>query len=124
MSKRTRGNANRGGQRRPGNRPAGNRPATGRATTAARPSQLVAAETIAEDIIEGHPASAANELRAAAAAAPARSRAKPSGLLAAKAATEYVYVAQDVRRIVTVAAFLFAIMFVLWVVIDVVRIRF
>jgi hypothetical protein len=47
---------------------------------------------------------------------PARARAKPGSLLAAKAATEYVYVAQDLRRIAVVAALLFGIMLVLWVV--------
>jgi hypothetical protein len=55
-------------------------------------------------------------------AAPARSRARPSSLLAAKAATEYVYVAQDVRRIVVVGGALFAVMLLLWVLIVVAKV--
>jgi hypothetical protein len=82
------------------------------------PSQLEAAEEIAEDLVEGQPREAARELRGVARSTPARSRAKPTGLLAAKAATEYVYVAQDLRHITRVAALLFAIMLALWLVFE------
>lgn len=39
---------------------------------------------------------------------------KAGSILATRAATEYVYVAQDIRRIVFVAGGLIAILFVLW----------
>jgi hypothetical protein len=87
--------------------------------TAQRPaSQLEAAEDIAEDLVEGQPQQAARELRDVARSSPARSRVKPTGLLAAKAATEYVYVAQDLRHIARVAALLFAVMLALWLVFE------
>jgi hypothetical protein len=43
-------------------------------------------------------------------------------VLAAKAATEYVYVAQDLRRILVVAALLFGILFAAWLIIVVLRV--
>jgi hypothetical protein len=48
-----------------------------------------------------------------------RPRAKPGSALAGRAATEYVYVAQDLRRIVLVAALLFGLLVALWVVLVV-----
>jgi hypothetical protein len=85
----------------------------------------VAAEEIAEDLVEGRVKDAVSELRTVATTAPPRPRTRQSGgLLAAKAATEYVYVAQDLRRIVVIASLLFAVMLALWVLIEVVRIRF
>jgi hypothetical protein len=51
-----------------------------------------------------------------------RSRSKPGSLLAAKAATEYLYVAQDMRRILIVAALLGGVMVVLWVLLVVMRV--
>jgi hypothetical protein len=77
---------------------------------------------IAEELVaagaEDSPDLAARALRAA----PPRSRARPSSLLAAKAATEYLYVAQDVRRILMVGGALFAIMLLLWVLIVVAKV--
>ena len=82
-------------------------------------SQLEAAEVAAEDIIEGRPAAAANEIeRAAASASQARGAGRPNTLLATRAAEEYVYVAQDLRRIALVAVLLFGILFGLWVAIE------
>ena len=111
MSKRTRGSrrppANRAGQRgRAASRPA--RPV----------SQLEAAEIAAEDIEEGRLAAAASELERAGAAAPRGTRARPNTLLATRAAEEYVYVAQDLRRIALVAILLFGILFGLWIAIE------
>jgi hypothetical protein len=83
---------------------------------------LVAAEAIAEDIIEEHPAEAAAELEKAERSLPMRARMKPGSILAAKAATEYVYVAQDMRRILVVAGALFATMFILWALLVVMRV--
>lgn len=45
-----------------------------------------------------------------------RARAKPGSILAERAATEYVYVAQDLRRIAVVAGMLIGILLLLWVV--------
>ena len=128
MSKRTRGS------RRPQQRRAPSRPATRaargtapRATAAAAveraPSELEAAPELAEELVDDD-APAAREQVARIAATPAapRSRARPSGVLAAKAASEYVYVVQDVRRIVLVAAGLFGTMFLLWILIVVLRV--
>lgn len=111
MSKRSRG----------GRRPTANR-AGQRGRTTSRPtrpvSQLEAAEVAAEDIEHGELAAAANELERAAASAPRGPRAKPGSLLATRAAEEYVYVAQDLRRIALVAVLLFGILFGLWILIE------
>lgn len=45
-----------------------------------------------------------------------RLRAKPGSVLAARGASEYVYVAQDLRRITVVAGLLIGVLLVLWVV--------
>ena len=47
---------------------------------------------------------------------------KAGSILAARATTEYVYVSQDIRRIVLVAASLTAVMFVLWFLIVVAKV--
>ena len=49
-------------------------------------------------------------------------RIKPGSILAARAATEYVYVAQDFRRIVLVAGVLIGFLFALWVLVVVLRV--
>jgi hypothetical protein len=46
---------------------------------------------------------------------PGRLKVKANSLLASRAQTEYVYVGQDLRRIVVVGAILFAILFGLWI---------
>jgi hypothetical protein len=84
-----------------------------RRTTAIPDSQLETAEIVAADIEERRPSEAAAVL-ADNARIHSRSRVKPGSLLAAKAATEYVYVAKDMRRILIVAALLAAVMLVLW----------
>jgi hypothetical protein len=119
MAKRSRGPSRPPSHRRPGTRPAtGTRP-----RAEARPlSQLETAEIVAEDIIEDRPAAAATELEHNAARTYQRHRVKPGSLLAAKAATEYVYVAQDLRRIAIVAALLFGILFALWLLIVVLKV--
>lgn len=75
----------------------------------------------AEDVIEDRPATAAAVLEATARSHP-RHRVKAGSLLATRAATEYVYVAKDMRRILLVAALLLAIMLVLWVLLVVMRV--
>jgi hypothetical protein len=120
MSKRSRGPARPAAHRRPGSRPAATRPARTRSTA---PSQLEAAAVIAEDMIDDRPAEAARELDRATRATYQRQRgAKPGSLLAAKAATEYVYVAQDMRRILLVAGVLFGVLIVGWVLIVLMRV--
>jgi len=108
--------------RRPGARPTSERSATARRRDVERPSQLEAAEVIAEDVIEDRPAEAAEELSRVAHSTQPRHRTKPGSLLAARAATEYVYVAQDLRRITVVAALLFGVLILLWLVIVVLKI--
>jgi len=81
----------------------------------------VAAEVAAEDVVEDRPATAAAVLESSARNYP-RARVKPGSLLAAKAATEYVYVAKDMRRILLVAGALVGVMLVLWVLLVVMRV--
>jgi hypothetical protein len=116
MSKRVRGPVRTS---RPGTRSTSDRAARRRPQ-----SQLEAAELIAEDIVEEHPAEAAAELERVARNVPARAgvRTKPGSLLAARAATEYVYVAADMRRILIVAAALFGTLIVLWLLIVVMKV--
>ena len=131
LAKRTRGKETRRptAARRPAapRTPAVPRPAAAagfdaRPVASETPSELDAATDVAEAVLDGRPASAAGQLRQARGATPARSRAKPSNLLATQAANEYVYVAQDIRRIGVVAAGLFATMLVLWLLIVVLRV--
>ena len=123
MSKRVRGPVRT--HRRPGARPPSERTAPrSRHTSTVRPSQLEIAEVVAEDVVEQHPAEAANELERAAAAqrgTRVHHKVKAGSLLAARAATEYLYVAQDLRRILVVAAGLVAVLISLWLVIVVLK---
>lgn len=121
MTKKVRGTGRQ--HKRPGARPATDRAATPRRriTTVVEPSQLEAAEEAAEDIVEARPAAAAAVLEANARSHP-RHRVKAGSLLATRAATEYVYVAKDMRRILFVAVLLVAIMLVLWVLLVVMRV--
>ena len=118
MSKKVRGPVR--SQRRPAARAAGQRVNAPRHPT----SQLEAAEVIAEDVIEERPAEAAQELERVAQTVPTRPGRgpRPGSLLAVRAATEYVYVAQDMRRILLVAAALFGSLFVLWILIVVMQV--
>jgi hypothetical protein len=128
MSKRTRGSAR--AHRRPGARPpisraAGVRPARPSATTTAADrspaAPLEVAPEIAEAGVDHRAEPAATRARPLAASAHVRPRAKPGSLLAARAANEYVYVAQDIRRIVVVAGLLFAAMIVAWLLLVVLK---
>ena len=125
MTKKARGSARRQPQRRAPSRP---EPARARRTSDPRPvdsvvpSELEAAAEIADDVVDERPATAADELPRVARSTPARTRTKTSSLLATRAATEYVYVAQDLRRIVAVALLLFGTMLLLWLLIAVLRV--
>jgi hypothetical protein len=123
VSKRVRGGVRT--HRRPGARPPTERSAGIRRTvTAPRPSQLEAAEVIAEDIVEEQPAAARTELErvARSTARTTHHRIKPGSILAARAATEYVYVAQDMRRILLVAGALIGFLFALWLAVVVLKV--
>jgi hypothetical protein len=111
MSKRTRG-ARSSSRNRP----------SARQTSAPRP---VRPATEAATAVAPAPPSAVDEAprpMTSRAAAASRSGAKVSGLLAAKAANEYVYVERDLRRISMFAAGIGAAMLVLWLLIDVTKI--
>ena len=129
MAKRARGSV-RPGQRRPIDR----RPAAaatpaaagGSAASAApRPSGLTEAEAQRAAELE------AQLLAEERAAESARKRTQTrtavrevtaGGTLALRAEEEYAYVARDVKRIVRVASLLLAVLFALWIVIDVAKI--
>lgn len=87
-------------------------------------SQLESAEEIAESVVEDRPARAAEALERSARQpiAHPRHRPKPGSLLAVRAASEYLYVAQDMRRILLVAGALTVILFALWLLIVVLRV--
>jgi hypothetical protein len=123
VSKRTRGSA-RTQHHRPGTRPASARSSASRQreATLAPPSQLEAAPAIAEDVAEERPAAARAELERVARSSGPRHRIKAGSLLAARAASEYLYVARDMRRIVVVAGALFGTLLLLWALIVVGRV--
>ncbi len=122
MSKRTRG---RPVHRRPGTLPTPARPAGPRQTVAQpRPTDDLAQAIAAADSATATPSRRTLITAASGAVPPARTihhraRAKPGSILAERAATEYVYVAQDLRRIAVVAAALIGILVVLWIVLVV-----
>jgi hypothetical protein len=123
MAKRSRGPA-RPGQRPQTRRPQQQRPAgrAGAATTdAVRPSARPVVDDEALEVeTEERGAPAASRSRRGDASAPVRVRgAQPSGLLAARAAEEYGYVAKDIRHIGVVGGGLLVILLVLWVLIEV-----
>lgn len=121
MTKKVRGSGGR--HRRPGARPPSERAAIRRRpATETRPSQREAAEDVAELIVEDRPAEVANELERTDRAVRSQHRVKAGSLLATRAATEYVYVAKDIRRIFVVAALLVGVMLVLWLLLVVVKV--
>jgi hypothetical protein len=123
VSKRVRGPAR--SHRRPGTRPASER-----AAPRSRPAELPAAsparpatepDQVTQFVITQQPDAVAEpEVRAP--VAHTRQRVKAGSLLATRAATEYVYVAKDMRRILIVAAALLGVMIVLWLLLVVMRV--
>ena len=80
-------------------------------------------DVVAEEITEPIPLTATTDSRQ-----PTRSsqrvhhKIKAGSILATRAATEYVYVAQDMRRIFLVAGGLTGLLFVLWLLIVVLKV--
>ncbi|MEO6349022.1 MAG: hypothetical protein ABIP53_00005 [Candidatus Limnocylindrales bacterium] len=121
MSKRVRGPVRT--HRRPGARPPSERSAARRREILEQPNQLEIAEEVAQDVVEHRPAAAANELeRAVRPTVRVHHKIKAGSVLAARAATEYVYVSQDMRRIVVVASGLVALLFTLWLLLVVMKV--
>jgi len=77
---------------------------------------------MAEEVAEERPTAARADLERVARASGPRHRIKAGSLLAARAATEYLYVARDMRRIVVVAGALFGTLLLLWALIVVARV--
>jgi hypothetical protein len=100
------------------------RPRAARSTKRPRPqSQAVprpAAPAAAAAVATAEPALPAPsaEPRPAPGRLQARTTSKPSGLLAQRAANEYVYVARDLRRISVFAGGAAAVLAVVWVFVD------
>ena len=111
MTKRARG-ATRPGQRRPTAR-VGVRP-TGRPATTE--------PTVATSVMADDPMTTLTTASSAPAREADRVRTRPSGAFSASAAQEYAYVGTDVRRIAKVGGAMFATMFILYVLIEVVHI--
>lgn len=121
MSKRSRGPA-RSSHRRPGSRPPSPRSARSAPREPSEASELEPTTALVADrVVDDDPVLATADPERTARAAGPRHRPKPGSVLAAKAATEYVYVAQDLRRILVVSAVLFVVLAVLWLVFVVLR---
>lgn len=118
MSKKVRGSART--HHRPGTRPATDRASTPRRARVVEPPSLAEAEVVAQDVIEDRPPAA--PAQEAGTRSHPRHRVKAGSLLAARAATEYVYVAKDMRRILLVAGLLITVMLVLWLLLVVMRV--
>jgi hypothetical protein len=124
MAKRTRGSQRR--RRRPGVRPQ-QRP-TDRRTDYHAAAGAIAYELRQYELRQEEAAEPAGVTAADAGASdrPAtthvRHKVKAGSLLAARAATEYVYVGRDMRQILFVAVGLFGALFVLWLLIVVGRV--
>jgi len=90
--------------------------------SAALPSQLEEAEIIAAEIVDDRPEEARAELERYSHSQRTHHKVKAGSILAARAATEYVYVAQDLRRILVVAGGLIGLLFTLWVLVVVMKV--
>lgn len=89
----------------------------------ARPAASAATASSAAAAVATQPAPAAPAATTPRAATRPQMRPQArAGLLAEKAANEYVYVARDMRRIGTFAAVVAAIMIVVWVLVDLVHV--
>lgn len=129
MAKRQRGSS-RPGQRRPTQRqsparpsaPVPSRPAAGLSAAEEERAAELEAQIVAEERRAEAARSGSRDRGRAPFEATARGRGRESGLLAARAAEEYTYVARDVRRIVTVGGTLLGVMLAIWLVVEVLHI--
>lgn len=133
MSKRTRGTA-RTPHRRPGTRPTTSRPASRRRDPTIRTEldeALLIDETLEIEALAAgttdkpappQPAADTPATTRSTRAGRAHHRVKAGSLLATRAATEYVYVAQDLKRISVVGALIVGALIVLWLLIVVLRV--
>ena len=130
MAKRSRV-ASRPGQQRPSRRPqrGATRPATAPTTQPAKPStgltadeEARAAALEAEIVEQERPQGKHEKGRAPDPTAVRAARTQSSGLLAARAAEEYDYVKRDLHRIGIVSGALLLIMFVLYLLIEVLHV--
>lgn len=128
MAKRSRGS--RPGQRRPTQR-SGQRPVAATTPPAPRPAgsltpeeEARAAELEAQIVAQERAAdqSRSRDRSRSNGADASRVRTREGSLLATRAAEEYQYVVRDVRRIVQVGGGLMVLMFVLWLLIEVVNV--
>jgi hypothetical protein len=103
------------------------RPSATATRVAGQAATVAAADTAADNPAEttaaaagiaAAPTVAPAQPRAAAGRPQTRANGRPSGLLAQKAATEYVYVAQDLRRIGTFAGGAAVVMLLVWFLVD------
>lgn len=123
MSKRTRGS--RTARTRPASRPT---PAPERAARSLEADSASSTASFAADVeatVEQERPVARPERAAArngARAPGARQTGRSGGILAAKAADEYVYVSRDLRRITRFAGSIVAVMVALWLLIDVTKV--
>ena len=81
------------------------------------------AEELAEEMVEEQPAAVTATPRPTVRTGTrVHHKIKAGSILAARAATEYVYVAQDMRRILVVAGALIVVLVALWLLIVVFRV--
>jgi hypothetical protein len=86
-------------------------PSVARQAAPASPAPAVATAESAREATAAEPRSAPTRPQP-------RPASRPSGILAQKAANEYVYVARDLRRIATFAVSVAAILLLVWVLVD------
>jgi hypothetical protein len=139
MAKRTRGSA-RPGQRRPAARTA-SRPRPNTVAGPARPNELPArrptgldaseearAAELEAQIVAEERAAEADRRRSSQRSRDrdlvdeTRGRSRGAVMLGTRAAEEYTYVVRDVRRIVTIGGGLLAVLFALWILIDIAKV--
>ncbi len=95
------------------------RPQSAPSARPAAPRPTIPAETAAAvATLDPAPQAAAVTPRPATARSQARSAQRSAGVLAQKASEEYVYVARDLRRIGTYAAFVVVFLALVWVLVD------
>jgi hypothetical protein len=126
MAKRARGSVRPGQRRAIEKRPATTAPAARTASAAPKPAGLSEAELERAAQLEAEllaQEKAAEQARTRTRARATREVVAPaSGSFAVSAKNEYAYVARDVKDIIRIASLLIAILFGLWILIDVAKV--